>query len=111
VEQVRGYLRNNYQHPIGLGDAAAQVRRTPAYVSGLFARESGMSLHAYLQELRLTKAQELLGDPRLTVAEIAAATGYASAGWFRHAFKKHVGLSPSEWRRSRCSKPPRSRDG
>jgi hypothetical protein len=28
------------------------------------------------------------------------ASGYASAGWFRHSFKHHVGLSPSDWRRS-----------
>ena len=103
VEQVRRYLLQNYHRPIGLNEAAAHVRRTPSYVSGLFARETGGSLHAYLQELRLTKAQELLRDPCRTVAEIAAATGYASAGWFRHAFKKHVGLSPSEWRQSRCS--------
>ncbi|MCP5522495.1 MAG: helix-turn-helix transcriptional regulator [Verrucomicrobiales bacterium] len=100
VEQVRRYLRANYHRPIGLGEVAAHVRRSPAYVSGLFTRVTSIPLHVYLQELRLGKARELLRDPCLTVAEVAAATGYASAAWFRHAFKKHTGLSPSGWRRS-----------
>ncbi len=101
VEQVRDFLLRNYQCPlIGLGEAAASVHRSGSYLSTLFARETGVSFHSYLQELRLTKARELLRDPRLTVAEVAQASGYASAGWFRHSFKHHVGLSPSDWRRA-----------
>ena len=100
VEQVRDFLLRNYQIPIiGLGEAAAKVHRSASYISTLFARQTGVSFHSYLQELRLAKAQELLRDPRLTVAEVAQASGYASAGWFRHSFKHHVGLSPSDWRR------------
>jgi AraC-like DNA-binding protein len=101
VHQVRDFLQHNYQRPLlGLGEAAASVHRSSSYLSTLFARETGVSLHSYLQELRLTKARELLRDPRLSVAEVAHASGYASAGWFRHSFKHHVGLSPSDWRRS-----------
>ena len=102
VEQVRDFLLQNYQSPaIGLAEAAANVHRSASYVSMLFSRETGVSFHSYLQELRLTKAKDLLHDPRLSVEEVAQASGYASAGWFRHSFKHHVGLSPSDWRRSR----------
>jgi AraC-like DNA-binding protein len=101
IEQVRDFLLQNFHNPvIGLVEAAAQVHRSASYISTLFARETGVSFHSYLQELRLTKAKDLLRDPRLTVAEVAQASGYASAGWFRHSFKRHLGLSPSEWRRS-----------
>lgn len=103
VERVRDFLLQNYRCPaIGLGDAAACVHRSASHISTLFARATGISFHSYLQELRLTKARELLRDPSLTVAEVAAASGYASADWFRHSFKHHLGLSPSDWRRSHC---------
>ncbi|MCU0782195.1 MAG: AraC family transcriptional regulator, partial [Akkermansiaceae bacterium] len=84
VERVRDFLLHNFQRPvIGLEEAAASVHRSASYISALFARATGMSFHRYLQELRLTKARELLRDPCLTVAEVAQASGYASADWFR----------------------------
>ena len=102
VDQVRDFLLQNYQDPlIGLAEAARVVRRSPSHVSMLFARETGVTFHCYLQELRLTRAKELLRDPRLTVDEVAQACGYSSAGWFRHSFKHLVGLSPSDWRHAR----------
>jgi AraC-like DNA-binding protein len=53
VEQVLDFLQHNYQRPlIGLGEAAASVHRSSSYLSTLFARETGVSLHSYLQELR-----------------------------------------------------------
>lgn len=101
VDQVRHYVLQHYHQPtLGLADAAASVRRSPSYISTVFARETGIPFHAYVQELRLAKARRLLLDPRLTVAEVAQASGYASACWFRHAFRQHVGMSPSQWRQA-----------
>jgi len=42
-----------------------------AYLSDLFSRAVGVPFKAYLTELRLTKARELLGDPAQTAAEVA----------------------------------------
>lgn len=101
VDQVRHYVLQHYHRPtLGLADAAASVSRSPSYISTVFARETGIPFHVYVQELRLAKARRLLQDPRLTVAEIAQASGYASACWFRHVFRQHVGMSPSQWRQA-----------
>jgi two-component system response regulator YesN len=57
-----------------------------------------VTFHHFLEEVRLSKARELLRDPRNRVGEVADAAGYASPDSFRHAFKAHEGLSPDAWR-------------
>jgi two-component system response regulator YesN len=64
----------------------------------LFSQTTGVTFHQFLEEVRLSKARELLRDPRNRVSEVADAEGYASPDAFRHAFKAHEGLSPEAWR-------------
>ena len=68
------------------------------YLSVLFSQTTGVTFHQFLEEVRLSKARELLRDPRNRVREVAGAAGYASPDSFRHAFKAHEGLSPEAWR-------------
>jgi AraC-like DNA-binding protein len=69
-----------------------------AYLSTLFTRTTGMTFHHFLQEVRLSKAKELLRDSRNRVSEVALAVGYASPDAFRRAFKAREGHSPDAWR-------------
>ena len=57
-------------------------------------------IEAYVREMRLTKAHEILAQPdeRRSVAEIAFALGYASNSHFSRAFRKHYGYTPGEAR-------------
>ena len=48
----------------------------------------------------LSKAKELLAGRKLTMVDIAAATGYNSVESFRRAFKRVVGMTPSEYQES-----------
>ena len=59
----------------------------------------GQNISVYLREMRMNKAGELLASTRLSVAEIAAQVGYQSK--FASVFKKHFGVSPLEYRRTR----------
>jgi two-component system response regulator YesN len=74
------------------------LKRNAAYLSDLFSHAVGLPFKAYLTELRLEKAKELLVDPKYNVNEVAQAVGYAGADRFRLAFKQHTGLAPSRWR-------------
>jgi len=69
-----------------------------APLSTQFNQTTGVTFHHFLEEVRLSKARELLRDPRNRVGEVADAAGYASPDSFRHAFKAHEGLSPDAWR-------------
>jgi two-component system response regulator YesN len=98
VEAMLDYVDRHSSRPINLDELASAMRMNASYLSALFSQTTGVPFHEYLQELRLSKARELLRDPRNRVGEVARATGYASPDAFRHAFKAHEGLSPAAWR-------------
>jgi len=55
---------------------------------------------SYLAEWRLQRAKALLGDPRVSIQEVAGRIGYQSPAAFTRAFANMFGQSPSEFRRS-----------
>jgi len=98
IEAMRDYLRCHYREPVGLHDLAASMHRNVCYLSTLFHQTEGVTIHHYLEELRLASAREMLRDPRCRVGEVAQAAGYSSPDAFRHAFKAREGISPAAWR-------------
>lgn len=53
----------------------------------------------YVRSLKLQKAAELLSEDRLNINEIAEATGFSDAKYFREVFKKNFNMNPSEYKR------------
>ena len=64
----------------------------------LFRRALKVSPSAYYLRLRLERARTLLRYSHLGIAEIAAASGFADAPSFSHAFKRVFGTPPSRAR-------------
>jgi AraC-like DNA-binding protein len=58
----------------------------------------GRAPMAYLTAFRLQLASRQLRTSHATMAEVADAVGYSSEASFSRAFKRHAGMSPSEWR-------------
>ena len=98
VDVMRDYVRQHYHRPFGLDDLASAMNMNASYLSALFSQTTGVTFHHFLEEVRLSRAKELLRDPRHRIGEVANATGYASPDAFRHAFKSHENLSPDAWR-------------
>ena len=98
VDAMLDYVHQHYHRPISLDDLASAMKMNASYLSDLFSQTTGVTFHQFLEEVRLSKARELLRDPRNRVGEVAGAAGYASPDAFRHAFKAHEGLSPEAWR-------------
>jgi AraC-like DNA-binding protein len=98
VDAMCDYVHHHYHCPIGLGDLASAMKMNASYLSALFSHTTGVTFHQFLEEVRLSRAKALLGDPRNRVGEVAGAAGYVSSDSFRRAFKTHEGLSPGAWR-------------
>jgi AraC-like DNA-binding protein len=98
VEAMADYVYQHGHRPISLDELASAMKRNASYLSALFSQTTGVTFHQFLENIRLSKARELLRDPRNLVCEVACAVGYVSADSFRHAFKSHEGLSPEAWR-------------
>ena len=98
VQCMLDYIHEHYSEPIQLNDLAAATHLNASYACSLFSMTTGVTFHHYLENLRLTKAKDLLRDPVRRISEVAYAVGYANPNHFRNVFTDRVGLSPSAWR-------------
>jgi len=65
----------------------------------IFRARTGFSPHDYLMNLRLKKAATLLLESELTVAEVAAETGFSDSNYFCRRFRHYAEASPLEFRK------------
>lgn len=65
-----------------------------------FRQAMGISLHAYVLNMRLVRARKLLAETTIPIKKIAGQLGYTDVQFFGRQFKKHVGTSPASYRRS-----------
>lgn len=99
--KVKKYLQHNYMlNDISLDSVSAILNLNASYFSSLFKRTFQVNFLDYLTELRMDAAKELLRDPLRSTAEVASMVGYESANYFTRAFKKKVGMTPTDYRRS-----------
>ena len=97
IGQLLQYINENYNHDIGLTELGEQVNMNAAYLSILFKEEMGKSYVKYLTDLRITKAKKFLAEGK-KVNEVSTMVGFNNYRYFCDVFKKHVGMTPSEYR-------------
>ena len=68
------------------------------YFSRYFRTAYNQTFIEYLTEYRIQQAVRLLEETTIPVREIAFRVGYADAGYFSKVFKRHVGVTPSDYR-------------
>lgn len=85
---------------LSLQSVADSLFVTPQHLSRLFRRETGDTFGANLARRRINEAMRLLQDPGIKMYEIAEKTGYTTQHYFSSAFKKALGISPAEYRKT-----------
>lgn len=99
IGEIRNYIYQNYGNKsLSLNEISEKLHISPAYISTLFKRYTDENFKNYLVRLRIKKACELLYKTNLCTYEIADQTGYPNSQYFSVMFKKHVGVSPTEYR-------------
>ncbi|MCI8417821.1 MAG: helix-turn-helix domain-containing protein [Lachnospiraceae bacterium] len=93
-------IERDYGKKIGILEIADQMEVSSNYLSTIFRRETRYSVNEYLNAVRLEHAKRLLRDTNLKVYEIAEQVGFSDTYYFSTVFKKHIGVSPSEYRNS-----------
>lgn len=100
MAKVKKYLQHNYMIcDISLDSVSGILNMNPSYFSVLFKRAFGVNFVDYLTDLRMQAAKELLQDPMRSTSEVAGMVGYESANYFTRAFKRKVGMTPTDYRR------------
>jgi AraC-like DNA-binding protein len=68
-----------------------------SHFSRAFKNSTGLSPHDWLRREKLSKAEQLLKDRRLTINQIALECGFADQSYFTRLFRRVKGVSPRRW--------------
>jgi len=98
VQQVRDWLLAHYTEPIRLGDLAELTGWRPGMVNRIFRMHMGMPPYEFLMHQRLREVARLLRENHMTLAEVAAETGFADQSHMQRVFRRTYGVTPKTYR-------------
>ncbi|MGO4205044.1 GlxA family transcriptional regulator [Rhodococcus sp. TAF43] len=100
ILDVQLWLETHYDHPVQLSRLAAHFSMSPRTLTRRFHSATGELPTEYLTRLRMSVADDLLRNHRLTVSEVARRVGYTNTGAFSDAYLRAWGRRPSAIRTS-----------
>lgn len=99
VRRAVELIRSSLSKKITVATLCHATGTNPSTLNFKFRREFSCSIGEFLTEERMKQARRLLSSTTFSVGEIASRCGYENIYYFSSAFRKNVGLSPSEFRR------------
>ena len=98
-DYIDGYFARNYWYDISARDLAGHIGITTRQLARIMQQQYGCTFRQHLLKIRLYHARQLLNTTGESVSRIATACGFTCQGAFATAFRKHVGCTPSQYRR------------
>jgi two-component system response regulator YesN len=96
VREAKMRIETGYGDPdFSIGALAKSMYVTEGYLRKQFKQESEPAPNAYLKNIRMQKALQLMRDAGKTISEAAALTGFRDASYFSKCFKLYYGFPPS----------------
>ncbi len=105
VTRVQRYIDRNCAQPLKLEELAPLFGYNASYLGKLFREKAQCSFNEYLDRARIEQAKAMLANGNKRVYEIAQELGYRDVDYFHKKFKKYVGVSPNEYRRTPAEPP------
>ncbi|MFS0723599.1 helix-turn-helix domain-containing protein [Paenibacillus sp. 1P07SE] len=99
ISFVKDYVESHYGEDISLDLLSQKLNITNSYLSSYFKEKTGINLSEYTHTFRMGKAMEMLQSTDLKIQDIASLVGYLTVAPFNRAFKRHTGVTPTEYRR------------
>lgn len=96
--RILNYVDRNVKRGLSLDQVAEYANMSSCYFSKLFKKLTGSNYVAYVTAEKMECAKRMLGQTDLPVVNIAYELAYSETNYFSKAFKKHVGVSPTEYR-------------
>ena len=99
VECARDYLGTRFSRQVRLSSVAAECGMSSFQLIRVFQRVLGVSPYAYLVQLRVNRARDLLHQG-IGVSEVAYSCGFSDQSHLTRVFKKAVGVPPGRYQRA-----------
>jgi transcriptional regulator GlxA family with amidase domain len=94
-------VESDFATDLSLDDIARRVASSRRQLQRAYAEIGDTTFRDHLTGVRMDRAAELLSTRGLTVREVAYRVGYRQPAQFAKAFRRHHGISPSDFRASR----------
>lgn len=98
VGKAKNIMDEQFKECLSQKAIADSVGLSPAYMSNLFKRQTGITMTDYIEAKRLQYAKHLLTMTDLSVKEISQECGYEDQNYFSRLFKKRIKENPSGYR-------------
>lgn len=97
-EQIKKYIYQNFSKSISLEELAKRFDCSKSTIMNSFRKKYGITVIAYLNQVRLDEAQKLICDTELSFKEIACECGFYDQNYFSKQFTERFGCSPTQFR-------------
>ena len=101
INELILYLHTHYQRKISIEELTEKFHVNRTTLAEKFTKSTGMPVMEYLIRLRVKMAAIILRDTELPISEIAYRVGFNDITHFGRMFRKHMGYSPSEYRKNK----------
>ncbi len=98
IREVEEYLHGNFRRNITIDELAAHAGMSARNLVRRFKAATGSQPGAYLQEVRVAAARQLLEAGARSVQNVGVRVGYEDSAFFRRVFKRRCGLTPAAYR-------------
>ena len=98
IERATHYFNENYNQQIVIEDYAKEHGLTANWFIQSFRKVTKFTPMQYILSLRMTNAMNLIDTTNYNMLQIAAAVGYDNSMYFSRIFKKHTGMTPTEYK-------------
>ncbi len=105
VEAVRRIIEAEYKCRLTVPELVRRAGVSRSHLASLFKSETGLPVRAYLREVRMRRASELLRGGGTSIKEALQAVGYHDASNFARNFRSQFGRTASQYRREAASGP------
>jgi AraC family transcriptional regulator len=100
LREARELFNSQFAEKLSLEAVAQAVDVHPTHLAREFRQRYRFTVGDYVRDLRIEEARRELSTSDAPVAEIALAAGFSDQSHFTRVFKRHTGLTPTEFRRS-----------
>lgn len=99
IAHIKKYIEDHLPEDITVAEIAKDMNISVYYLSHLFKSVTGITLIEFRNELRLTKAKQLLIRTNEPINKIAGECGFSNASYFTEVFARSEKIPPSEFRK------------
>lgn len=97
VSEIQQYVLDNLEANLTIKDISSQVFLAPTYLCAIFKEGTGDTINAFITKHKMDYAAQLLSSGDYRVYEVAKKLAYTDVKYFSNLFKRHFGVSPSEY--------------